>query len=302
MKVGSILKIKAIMIICLFGLSFNNWSVTEGKAHLIYTITEVSYESEGVKISAAIWLPNKQGRHPAIVLGHGSGRSTKENGNNMARHFVEMGFAVLIHDKRGVGKSGGTYVGNNNGSEGNLTLLAKDIAAGVDYLRKRSDIDKDQIGLWGVSQAGWIIPIVTSIQKNIKFTILISGPTVTVGEENYYSDLTGDGSITLELSQQEISQKLIEKGPYGFNPVPFLKQMNAPGLWLLGDADKSIPIPETVSILDDLIQKSGKDFKYTVFKNANHGLRANGQRVKDYWKVQDEFLLNYVKINFESIK
>jgi len=287
------------MIVCLFGLWFNNYNVTEGKAHLIYTITEVTYESEGVKISAAIWLPKKQGRHPAIVLGHGSGRSTKENGNNMARHFVEMGFAVLTHDKRGVGKSGGTYVGNNNGSEGNLTLLAKDIAAGVDYLRKRSDIDKDQIGLWGVSQAGWIIPIVTSIQKNIKFTILISGPTVTVGEENYYSDLTGDGSISSGLSQQEMSQKLKEKGPYGFNPIPFLKQMNGPGLWLLGDADKSIPIPETISILDDLIQKSGKNFKYTVFKNANHGLRANGQRVKDYWKVQDEFLLNYVKINFE---
>ena len=46
MKVGSILKVKAIIIVCLFGLSFNNWRVTEGKTHLIYTITEVTYESE----------------------------------------------------------------------------------------------------------------------------------------------------------------------------------------------------------------------------------------------------------------
>jgi len=53
------------------------------------------------------------------------------------------------------------------------------------------------IGLWGVSQVGWILPIAANLIDEISYTILISGPTVTVGEENYYSDLTGDNGSKL---------------------------------------------------------------------------------------------------------
>ncbi len=264
-----------------------------------HSTINVSYESEGVTMAGELWLPEKKGPHPAIVLGHGSGRAQKHHGNAMARHFVQMGFAVLTHDKRGVGGSGGTYVQRYNASESNLTLLAKDISAGVNFLKARDDIDQSQIGLWGVSQAGWILPIVTDLQPDIKFTILISGPTVTVGEENHYSNLTGDGRVDSGLTRAEMSARLKEKGPYGFDPIPFLKQMNMPGLWLLGDADKSIPIPETVAILDDLIKKEKKPFTYTVFDKANHGLRVNGRQVADYWELQDDFLLKVVKIRFK---
>ena len=86
------------------------------------------------------------------------------------------------------------YEGRNNASEQNLTLLGRDAGAGIDFLRTRDRIDADQIGLYGVSQAGWIIPVAAVLDGSVAFTILVSGPTVTVGEENYYSDLTGDDS------------------------------------------------------------------------------------------------------------
>ncbi|MEO9850213.1 MAG: prolyl oligopeptidase family serine peptidase [Reichenbachiella sp.] len=263
----------------------------------IPTFNEVTYQSEGTTISGGLWLPEKKGPHPAMVIVHGSGRATKNAAHYMALHFVEMGFAVLSHDKRGVGKSEGTYVGRFNTSKENLELLAKDVSAGVEFLKTRSDIDTNQIGLYGWSQAGWITPIVASMQEGLKFSILISGPTVTVGEENYYSQLTGDGSVNPGLSREEMSRKLKERGPYGVDPMPLLKKMNMPGLWLLGDADQSIPIPETVANLDKLINEDNRNFTYHVFDRANHGLRVNGVMVKDYWKLQDNFLLEVVKIN-----
>lgn len=261
-----------------------------------HSYTEVTYHSDGVIISAALWLPEKKGPHPAIVMVHGSGPSTKEGGRRMARHFVKMGFAVLTHDKRGVGKSGGVYVERNNTSLNNLNLLARDISAGINYLKTRSEIDAFQIGLYGWSQAGWISPIVASLQDDLAFSILISGPTVTTGEENYYSALTGDGSKSSGLTREQMSQKIKEKGPHGFDPYPYLKNMNIPALWLLGDSDKSIPIPETVANLDRLINEDRKNFIYQIFDKASHGLRVNGRLVDGYWDVQEEFLFNQVKV------
>ena len=259
-----------------------------------YTYQEVFFPSNDARLSGGLWLPVSAGPHPAMVIAHGSGRSTKDNARGMAEHFVQKGFAILTYDKRGVGDSEGTYVGKNNTSRRNLLLLAQDVSLGISYLKSLPVIDAGQIGIYGWSQAGWILPIVAA-QRYVKFSILISGPTVTTGEENYYSDLTGDGS-TREFDQKEISRKLAEKGPSGFDPYPYLEKMNATGLWLLGGADRSIPIPESVAVLDRLIDDEQKPFYYHVFQDANHGLRVNGQLVDSYWKIQEDFLFNTVKI------
>ena len=256
---------------------------------------EVSFQSEGVTISGILWLPEGEGPFPAMVLGHGSGRSTMHAARFPGQHFSQSGIAFLSYDKRGVNKSGGQYVGRNNTSEDNLKLLAKDISAGVTFLRDHKDINPDQIGLWGVSQAGWILPIVATEVKNIKFSILISGPTVKTGEENVYSRLTGDTEGQLLLTQKEVSKIIAEEGQYGFDPLPYLEEMQMPGLWLLGEKDESIPIPETVNNLEKLISK-GRKFKYHVFPGANHGLRVDGRIVNDYWTIQDDFLNKVVGI------
>jgi pimeloyl-ACP methyl ester carboxylesterase len=218
----------------------------------------------------------------------------------MANHFNRFGVAVLAYDKRGVGESGGVYVGRENGSERNLTLLARDAAAGVAFVRAQPAIDQSQIGLWGVSQAGWIVPMAAVFDGEVAFTVLISGPTVTVGEENYYSDLTHDSSAGLaELDMDEVSRLLTERGPFGFDPRPYLEKMDMPGLWLLGSADESIPIPETVAILDDLIGNRGKLFSYRVWEGADHGLRVNGRTVGEFWAVQNDFLFDDVALRVE---
>lgn len=293
------LKLPGLLILLFLCVSCSGDSKARQNSTGIYSKTQLTYESEGVTISAELWLPEGPGPHPAIVTGHGSGRSKKESLSNMAEHFVQMGFAVLNHDKRGVGGSGGTYVQRYNASKENLNLLAKDISTGIDYLKQRPDIDHQQIGLWGVSQAGWILPIVATLQPQTKFMILISGPTVTVGEENTYSALTGDRTTDTGLTQEEISAKLRERGPYGFDPKPYLDELDLPSLWLLGEKDESIPIPETVTILDAL-KEQGKPYHYHIYPGANHGLRIGRERVASYWKDQEDFLREAVKVGFRN--
>ena len=281
-----------ILIGCLLlTLGIMLWVVDEESTDLLPARTEdIRFESKGAEIAGTLWLPEGSGPFPAIVMGHGSGRSIRSGGRFAAEHFSSNGFAFLTYDKRGVGESEGVYVGRENGSEKNLKLLANDVAAGVLYLKSRTDIVPSKIGLSGVSQAGWILPVAANLVDEISFTILISGPTVTVGEENYFSDLTGDdGSRRGNMTSEELSVQLAKKGPYGFDPLPYLQKMDMPGLWLLGADDMSIPIPETVAHLDQLISE-GHDFRYYLFPNANYGLQVGGKIAEDYWQIQDEFI------------
>ena len=52
-----------------------------------------------------------------------------------------------------------------------------------------------------------------------------------------------------------------------------LETLDVPGLWLLGDADRSIPTVETVAILDALIAR-GRPFTRVVYPGAGHSLNG----------------------------
>ncbi|HSR67351.1 MAG TPA: prolyl oligopeptidase family serine peptidase [Acidobacteriota bacterium] len=253
---------------------------------------DITFESGDAVLAGDLILPEGSGPFPAVVAVHGSGRSTRRVMRRVAEALVPRGFAVLIYDKRGVGRSSGLYsgVGPAN-SEHMLGLLAQDALAGVRLLASHPRIDRARIGLVGVSQAGWIIPKAASQSPLVAFAVIVSGPTVTVGEEIYYSDLTGDDAgRPTTLTDEEIQERLARyQGPDGFDPLPSLRIMKAPTLWLLGEKDRSIPIPECLAHLDELIEQ-GQPFRYKVYPGANHGLRLpDGTRI-DYWDEVEGFI------------
>ena len=55
-------------------------------------------------------------------------------------------------------------------------------SAAVEYLKTRRDIDSGQIGLLGISQAGWIMPLAAVRSRDVAFLISISGAGVTPAE------------------------------------------------------------------------------------------------------------------------
>ena len=106
------------------------------------------FENAAARLAFSLDVPPGNGPFPAIVLGHGSGKVTRDQLRWAADRFVAMGFAVLRFDKRGVGESTGTYVFvGYRDSEEVFPVLASDIAAGVRFLRTRPEIDGKRIGL-----------------------------------------------------------------------------------------------------------------------------------------------------------
>lgn len=107
-------------------------------------------------------------------------------------------------------------------------------------MRTHGDVAPDSVGIVGVSQAGWIIPIAAAESPEIPFVILQSGPTVTLGEEDYFSELTRDFDCGRSgLSPAEADVLVRSRAPSGFDPRPYLSRMTQPGLWFYGLEDLS---------------------------------------------------------------
>jgi uncharacterized protein len=240
------------------------------------------FPSGDIQLSYQLEKPAGRGPFPAVVVGHGSGETTKQACRFLVQRFLQRGYAVLCYDKRGVGQSTGTYVnvGTRN-SEERFPILAADMAAGARFLRTERDIDGKRIGLVGNSQAGWIIPLAAREAKPA-FMIILVGPTVSVGEEMYYSEFAEKTTTPLEKLAGILTKFT---GPHGFDPRPVLSTLDVPGLWLLGGEDRSIPTPETVAILDDLIRK-GRPFARVVYASSGHDLT----RTADIWPDVDRWL------------
>ena len=241
------------------------------------TTGEGFFLSGATRLSYALDIPETGSPpYPMVVFGHDSSPEDKNHRKDWARRLVDNGVAVFRFDKRGVGDSGGVY----RRGFADFELLSGDLVAAVDFVLQDTRVDPTRIGLMGSSQAGWIIPMVATRSEHVAFTILLSGPAVTVAEHNFWDRIADDENLTIS----QLSAMLTEfQRPAGdFDPRPFIEEMTAPGLWLLGDQDRVIPARESAQIVREIAETFGRPFSVVVYPNAEHGLRDGGDRI-DFW-------------------
>jgi hypothetical protein len=187
-----------------------------------------------------------------------------------ALFFASRGFAVLSYDKRGVGGSTGRYV--RAATDANLRALAGDALAGVDWLRRRHDVDATRIGLSGGSQAGWTIAVAAARSSHIRFAALQSGPAMSVGRQLAYGALTKDGLLAPDDAR--IRSTLADVPNSGYDPRPALAALRIPVLWQLGAADKRMYTPETLANLSAIESTGSHAFTVHVYPGGAHSLRV----------------------------
>lgn len=141
------------------------------------------------------------GRHPAIVLLAGSGKTVRDNVvfRALESRFLTIGIDVLAYDKRGSGESGGAYDDNAP-----LEVLATDAIAAVHALQARDDIDAKRVGIWGISQGGWLGPLAASMSPDVAFVISVSGPGVSMAEQAIY--LRGNEMLVKGYSEADVAR------------------------------------------------------------------------------------------------
>ena len=232
---------------------------------------------DGVRLAGTLSRPRWRSEPvPAVVIVHGSGPLTREHMRMDARRFAWEGVAVLAYDKRGVGESQGVYhQGWGDEAEATLRRLAGDAAAALQALRREPGIDATRVGFFGASQAGWIIPLASAqLDPPPRFNLLLSAPAISTGVEELYSQFTGDGHRTPGLTDAAEIRARVEAfdGPAGYDPAEVLRATRVPTLWLLGEADESVPTYASVRVLDAIRASGNAAHTLIVYPGANHGL------------------------------
>ena len=138
---------------------------------------EFQYENKTLR--GLIETPiNKQPTAIVIII-PGYGQTDFVQGNwygELRDTFIEFGLAVCFWDKMGCGDSEGEF-----NADQPVTSSADEAIAAIEELKKRDSLRSLKIGLWGLSRAGWICPLI--IEKHpIDFWISASG---TDDHENF---------------------------------------------------------------------------------------------------------------------
>jgi uncharacterized protein len=233
---------------------------------------EVEFVSHGVTLSGSIVFPDGD-IHAAVVFVHGSGK--QERSLHWAERFAREGIAALVYDKRGAGKSGGEYEGNQSVTEKNISLLADDAVAALRSLASHPSMKGKPIGLAGISQAGWIAPLAAERSSKVKFLVLWSGPVCKVSEEDIYSRYTGDANIgpapPYAVALAARTEKYIWPDFLGkdTDSGENLQKLSIPGLWIFSDNDPSIPVDLSIDRLKRL-RSSGHPYEYLLSPGLGH--------------------------------
>ena len=142
-----------------------------------YTIEETSFNNDSLTLYADIYIPKVINKKIGIALIQGSGNSDRTNlwSKSFAETLAENGYYVLFPDKRGCGKSEGSWKNSS------FYDLAKDAITSVHHLKNIMKLDA--VGVMGLSQGGFIAPIAASRDTTIKFAINIVGAAVTLEEQ-----------------------------------------------------------------------------------------------------------------------
>src|SRR5438132_1370240 len=83
--------------------------------------------------------------------------------------------------------------------------------------------------------------------------VLAGTPAVTTGEEQQWSQLAGeDAASPPALTPEKKAEITRQLQPSGFDPVPLLKQMTVPGIWVYGRQDRSQPAEKSAATLERL--------------------------------------------------
>jgi dienelactone hydrolase len=229
---------------------------------------EVRFWSHGVQLAGTLTLPAGPGPFPAAAYVSGSGETLREEAQFLGGYLVGRGVAVLGYDKRGIGQSRGVFPGII-ASEEALSIYADDAVAATRFLAAQAEIDKRRVGFYGLSQGGWIMPLAASrAPATVSWALVQGGPTVTQGESDYYGSIAGfwTGPLTEAEAQARAN------GPSGFDPMPFIRQLTIPMLWLYGRDDRSVPPDTSSSLLRGLLAESPRDFTIHLYDGAPHPL------------------------------
>lgn len=145
---------------------------------------EISFQAGRFFVTGSLMLPDSGSNFPVAVMCWGSGPTDRKSfikNSKILRTFIKSGFAFFAEDKPGSGESTGEFSNDSIFYE-RAEILIKEI----EILKLHPEIDPKRTGLYGSSQAGYVMPIVLNKVKDISFMVAWSCPAANSLEQSAY--------------------------------------------------------------------------------------------------------------------
>lgn len=133
------------------------------------------FRSRNATLEGTLYLPEDRQVLGAVVVTHTASKPLRDAPlyDHLKQMLPPLGVAVLVFDRRGSGQSGGELESSDYG------ILADDAIAAVKMLKADRRIDPKRIGIWGLSQGGWLSLLAATRSPDVRFVVSISAPVVT---------------------------------------------------------------------------------------------------------------------------
>ncbi|WP_180900344.1 alpha/beta hydrolase family protein [Martelella soudanensis] len=247
------------------------------------------FVSAGVPVSGTLWLPDGAPR-AAVVLVHGDGAQDRTSAGGYApliNAMLDRGIAVASWDKPGVGSSEGNWLHQTMEERADETRVA------LQRLARR--LDGLAHGALGFSQAGWVLPRLSS--DDADFIVLIGAAASWQDQGDYYmrTRLAREGldpqAVDLAIADQSLEDERIfgpdaANAPAGMSADRWqfirinryadaraaLARLDLPLLAIWGADDLNVDPARNAVIFRELMAGRNDHAEIIIWPEATHGL------------------------------
>jgi len=248
-------------------------------------IRNVCLRSDGLELAGEVYIPSGNKSCPALCICHGIPAvpyNPEDKGyTTLAQRFCAAGFATLIFNFRGTGKS-----------QGNLDILgwSRDLQAAVDFLYSLEGIDKKRFCLLGFSGGAAVSVYAAAHDPRVSLLVACACPadfSSLAGREMVLSSIQHFREIGV-IRDKDFPPSLEEwlRGFETVSPIRWIDKVSPRPLLLVhGDADEVVPLEHA----HRLYQKAKQPKEIIITPGAEHKLRleeAAMAAVLDWLKVR----------------
>lgn len=289
------------------------------------------------QIGASLIVPDGKGPFPGVVFLHGSGPQPRDANRFHAQALAQRGIACLIYDKRGVGESRGTvqplafadlasdaiavagyfleqpgishvgFYGHSQGgwiaplaasrwpatafvvtSSGPLVSPARESQWEVVRAMRQTGASEGEVEHARAVIEQWYEAMKTNAWGNFERAM------ETARSEPWFS-ASGLHHLSAPAEADAVAAILLD---HDYDPLPALRAVRAPVLWILSEDDESIDAIETLSLLEQEVS-AGRNIRIRRYAGYDHSLRQLGsdgttfrwpRLPDDLFDVQAEFV------------
>ena len=155
------------------------------------------------------------------------------------------------------------------------------------YLKGRREIDPSRIGVLGMSEGGYIGPMIAASDASIRAVVILAG-TATNGwkimEHQFWYDIERDETLTDQEKKAALKKRMnglrkaVREGKANpwfrsfleYIPLPTAKKVSCPVLILHGDKDAHVPVEHARYLAQAMRSAGNTDVTVRIFENIDH--------------------------------